>query len=151
MGSHHQRRAQPSSAVKRTQLPLTIALQCHLKALGHEVGARRYSEVDAAGEKILLARCDVFDHTTSTLYEVKSKVDMASLCVGVGQLHWYRHLEDSYGDAGVTVQLVLALPARSVNELGKTPQAWLAHLKSQNIGVVLVCETGQVLPFVEGV
>merc|ERR1712194_381590 len=135
-----ERRSQQATVATRSELPLTAALQRHLEELGHEVSSRRYSDVDPNGVKRTLARCDVFDHTTSTLYEVKSKVDMASLCVGVGQLHWYRHLEESHGDVGVSVKLILALPARSVNELGKTPQAWLASLQSQNIGVVLVCE-----------
>merc|ERR1712194_931415 len=138
VASQHLRRAQLALLVKRAELPLTIALQRYLEALGHDVGARRYSEVDASGKKAEVARCDVFDHTTSTVYEVKSKVDMASLCKGVGQLRWYGHLEDTTNEGQLGVSLVLALPARLVNELGRTVKAWLANLQVQAIGIVLV-------------
>lgn len=121
---------------RRKEQPLTLALQSSLASQGHKVGARCYYEL-RDGADVFIARCDLYDHTTRTVYEVKSKVGIPEICAAVGQLHWYRHLEQAAsGDS--EIRAVMAVPAEGKVNLSESIQAFFVHLKQSGIDVVFV-------------
>jgi len=90
---------------RRAEQPMVCAFANHLRAQGHRISARRYRLPGGT-----TMRCDIFDHTTGTIYEAKSKTDRNSIRLAIGQLLDYRHQERQAGWSG-ELKLAILLPA----------------------------------------
>jgi hypothetical protein len=99
-------RSATSMLAKRREVELVRAYSQHLTDNGHVVAAHVY-RVPTVG----LIACDLFDETTSTLYEAKGDVRRESLRMAVGQLFDYRRFESK------DTRIAVLLPRRPHGDL----------------------------------
>jgi hypothetical protein len=92
---------------RRDEAALVESFAAHLRAEGHEVKRHRIRVLDGEGR----LATDLFDRTENILYEAKSRVDRATIRLGLGQiLDYKRFLTD-------VAKYRLLLPSRPIDEL----------------------------------
>lgn len=115
---------EPYEAERREQR-LVLALEAHLRRLGHEVSRQR---ILPAGEARPLFT-DLYDATSGTLVEAKGSVERNAIRMAIGQLADYKR----FIDKGKPKHLAVLLPAK--------PRTDLRHLLDDQ-GIALIHPDG---------
>lgn len=114
---------EPYEAERREQR-LVLALEAHLKALGHQVQRQRL--LPSGESRPILT--DLFDATTGTLVEAKGTVERNAIRMAIGQLFDYRR----FFDVGEVKYLAALFP--------REPRPDLAALLNEQ-GIVVIYRT----------
>ena len=103
--------SKPYEAERREQR-LVLALEAHLRALGHEVFRQ---QILPPGEARPLFT-DLYDATTGTLVEAKGTVERNAIRMAIGQLADYKRFVDGGGPSHLAV-LLPAEPRKDLSDL----------------------------------